>query len=249
MSMCSGRLALVAIAFAGAAGTARAHDLACEQTIDGQTAIVISHYPAKLHFGITIRNIHPTDASTVAAIRAPFLEGLGFRFTPAAPFTIPVGGSAAKGFDVYVGSRKACEALAAGMGAMPSYGAPAYGVAMARLGSGDDEHHGEDRHHGDGDHHDGGDDHGHAEVPLPVNACTAGRFVDSIFVVSFDAGAAECRARIVCGDDMARGDGHGDDGHDGEGNPCDGHGDDGHRGGDDHHGEGGSYGAPAKSGS
>src|SRR5689334_8756846 len=210
MSICSRRGALVAIALAGAAGTARAHDLACEQTIDGQTAFVVGHYPATLHLAVTIRNIHPTDASTVATIRAPLLEGLGFRFAPAAPFTLPLGGSAAKAFDVHVGSKKACEALAAGMSAMPSYGTPAYGVAMARLtswqdvygkpcdcpprgGKGDDGHggkgdgkggddhgKGDDGHHAEDGHHDGDDDHGHGEMPPPVNACTAATFVDSI---------------------------------------------------------------------
>jgi hypothetical protein len=245
----------IALALTAAPLAAAGHDLACDQTVGGATAIVVQRYPAKLHFNVTIRNVHPTDASTVSSVSAPLLERLGFAFTPAAPFTLPVGGQASAAFDLVVKSRAACEALAAGTMPMhPSHPGMVIPSAYGESCSGGDhrhdgdrqacdgEHHDGDHHgdgHGDGDHHDGDDD----GAPCTTGLCHDGAFLDSIFVATFDMGAAECRARIVCGaedkDDHDRDDGDRDGEHDGDGDHHDDHDRD---GGHDDDGHGSSYG-------
>src|SRR3954471_1955819 len=94
------------------ASSARAHELACEKTIDGGVVHEITHYPAKLHFRVAVINTHPTDASTALAVRDDVMEALGIAFTPAAPFTLGVGKSAEFAFDVTMKDRAQCLQLA-----------------------------------------------------------------------------------------------------------------------------------------
>ena len=198
------RFEAIAIALAAAAGAARAHDLTCEEKVDGKTAIVVRHFPATVHFDVTIVNTHPSDASTVASIVAPF----GFKFHPMPPFSIPVGGSVKDVFDVRIETKKACEALAMGL---PSHEFHFVHVkACHGHGEGEDECEdekddrgkGDDKHKGEPGHHEGdGDDDGHDHHVCTNGLCHEGAFLDGEFIARFDFGEAHCRARIVCGDE------------------------------------------------
>src|SRR3954469_23366763 len=83
-------------------GSARAHELVCEKTVDGHAVREITHYPAKLHFRMAVINTHPTDASTALSVHDDLMKALGIAFTPAPPFTLAVGQSAEFDFDVTI---------------------------------------------------------------------------------------------------------------------------------------------------
>jgi len=103
--------AAFAAAAAAAAIAAEAHEFSCVKTVNGEVIHEIHHYPAKLHFKITVTNTHP-DESTALSVEDRMLESLGFKFTPAAPFNLKVGESVTSKFDVTVESKAECEALA-----------------------------------------------------------------------------------------------------------------------------------------
>jgi hypothetical protein len=99
------------LAVAAAAAGARAHEFSCVKTVNGEVVHEIRHYPARLHFKIRVTNTHPTE-STALAVEDKLLQSLGFKFTPAVPFTLAIGQSVQSSFDVTVKSRAECEALA-----------------------------------------------------------------------------------------------------------------------------------------
>ena len=91
-------------------GAARAHEFACEKTIEGEVVHVVADYPATLHFKVVITNTHPTDASTAAAVRDDLLTRLGVKLIEA-PFTLQVGQSAQFETIVRVASAAQCFGL------------------------------------------------------------------------------------------------------------------------------------------
>jgi hypothetical protein len=90
-------------------GQARAHELGCEKTVDGQSLVVVDHYPATLTWRLTVRNTHPTAVSTVLSVSDPMLEARGFSW--ATPFDLDVGQAASATFDTTVSSFADCVAL------------------------------------------------------------------------------------------------------------------------------------------
>ena len=109
-----GRLRTAAfIAGALLASAAFGHEFVCEKTVDGEQVREIDEYPATLHFTVTVKNVHPTDASTAQAVHDPMLDALGVSFEPEAPFTLAVGQSASFGWDVTVKSAAHCRRLMA----------------------------------------------------------------------------------------------------------------------------------------
>jgi len=92
--------------------SARAHELVCEKTVDGNLVREVTHYPAKLHFKVVVTNTHPTDASTALSVNDDLMKALGITFTPAAPFTLGVGQSTEFDFDVTVKDEAQCLQLA-----------------------------------------------------------------------------------------------------------------------------------------
>jgi hypothetical protein len=110
MTWRAGGAALLAAAGA-TVSAAQAHEFACQKTVNGEVVHEIRHYPAKLRFQIVVTNTHP-DPSTALAVEDKVLESLGFKFTPAPPFTLAVGASVTSTFEVKVKSQAECLALA-----------------------------------------------------------------------------------------------------------------------------------------
>src|SRR2546430_8823025 len=88
--------------------SAGAHELTCRKTVDGDAVHEVTHYPAKLHFKVTVINTHPTDASTALSVHDDLMEALGISFMPAPPFTLDVGKSTEFAFDVTVKDEAQC---------------------------------------------------------------------------------------------------------------------------------------------
>ena len=97
--------AAAAIAISGAA---RAHEFACEKTVDGTIVRVVDQYPATLNFRIVLTNTHPSDRSIALAVRDDVLAALGVKLTPV-PFTLEVGQSVEFSASVTVRSQADCQ--------------------------------------------------------------------------------------------------------------------------------------------
>ncbi|WP_342377140.1 hypothetical protein NVS55_37760 [Myxococcus stipitatus] len=98
-------------ALAGACA-ANAHDLEVEKRVNGETSTTVSTYPATLVFSYTVTNVHPSLPSTLLTVADPLFASRGFRFTPAPPVDIPVGGSLTYQFTYTLDSFEDCLALA-----------------------------------------------------------------------------------------------------------------------------------------
>jgi hypothetical protein len=79
--------------------------------VNGEVVHQIRHYPAKLHFKVVVTNTDNVP-STALSVEDKVLESLGFKFTPAPPFTLAVGQSVTSTFEVTVKTQAECEALA-----------------------------------------------------------------------------------------------------------------------------------------
>ncbi len=95
---------------------ARAHELTCEKTVDGVTYEDVSTYPTTLHYKLTVTNALSNASSDVLSEEDALLEGLGFAFDPAPPFTLLPSGSQSYTDDVTVESYEQCLELAAKSG-------------------------------------------------------------------------------------------------------------------------------------
>lgn len=93
------------------AGAARAHELACEKTFNGQQMVTVSTYPADVEVRITISNTHLTSPSTALAVEITGLPEENGLFSP--PFTLPVGGSQTATMNIHIDSYEQCLQLAA----------------------------------------------------------------------------------------------------------------------------------------
>jgi hypothetical protein len=100
----------------GYGSVAGAHDLICEKTVNGQSAVTVNSYPATVQYRFTVTNIHPTDVSIADTADDALLASRGFAFSPAPPFALDVGASTSMTFDVTLASEADCLALAAADG-------------------------------------------------------------------------------------------------------------------------------------
>lgn len=89
------------------AGATAAHEFSCESRVNGEVIHEVNHYPAKLRLRFTVRNTHPTDASTALAVRDGILERLGLT-GPLAPFTLEPAGKLVREAIVRVVDRAQC---------------------------------------------------------------------------------------------------------------------------------------------
>jgi hypothetical protein len=92
---------------------AHAHLFTCEKTVNGSSYVELSSYPAALNYHFAVINSHPTSPSTASSVSDPALASLGYSFSPAPPFTLPVGGSHTDSFSVPLASYEECQELAA----------------------------------------------------------------------------------------------------------------------------------------
>lgn len=99
------------VAILAFAKVADAHSFVCEKTVNGQSSIEVSSYPTTLHFEFEVINNHSSSASTYTSVSDDTLAG--FSFDPAAPYSVPFGGSVSDTFDVEVTSFEDCARLAA----------------------------------------------------------------------------------------------------------------------------------------
>jgi hypothetical protein len=104
--------AAVAVAVLGGAGAAGAHEFDCHKTVNGAQVYTASSYPAALNYRFEVINTHPTSASVALAVQDKRLAHWGFKFEPAAPVSLPVGGSVTDSFSLKVPSYEACLQLA-----------------------------------------------------------------------------------------------------------------------------------------
>ena len=104
-----------------AGGVAHAHQLSCQKTVNGSSAFSVTSYPTTLHYAITVINELQGAPSQALCVRDPLLEGLGFSFTPAPPFTLDPGCSVTDTFDVKIRSEADCLWLAAQDGTADRY--------------------------------------------------------------------------------------------------------------------------------
>ena len=102
----------VAAAAIALTGTARAHEFACEKTVDGEVVHVVESYPATLTFKVVLTNTHPTDRSTALSLRDDVFARLGVRLPPV-PLTLEVGQSTEFTATVTVQNDADCMRLAA----------------------------------------------------------------------------------------------------------------------------------------
>lgn len=98
------------------AQVAGAHELSCDKTVNGTTYMEVSGYPTTLHYVLTVNNTSPLYGSYVLTASDPLLEGQGFSFTPAAPFSLDFGASTSDSFDVVLNDEADCLAMAAADG-------------------------------------------------------------------------------------------------------------------------------------
>lgn len=88
------------------ATTARAHEFTCEETIDGASRVELSSYPATLHVSVEIDNSHPSAESEALDVESVLLDHEKQNFST--PFTLAVGGSVSKYFELTIGSYEQC---------------------------------------------------------------------------------------------------------------------------------------------
>lgn len=94
-----------------AAPAARAHELECEKTVNGEVFLEADDFPLTLHYSLTVRNIHPSLPSEVLEASDPLLESLGFPGFDV-PFTLPLDGEETKTFNVVLDDVEDCLKLA-----------------------------------------------------------------------------------------------------------------------------------------
>lgn len=104
------------VAALGTAGVASAHEFDCRKTVNGGPLYTVTRYPATLHYRFDVINTHPSATSVALEVSDPRLAHFGFRFHPATPFSVPVGGSVSDDFWLRVPDYQACLALAASDG-------------------------------------------------------------------------------------------------------------------------------------
>lgn len=92
---------------------AQAHSFVCQKTVNGTNMLEVASYPTTLSYVLTVSNSHATSASTAQSVSDPAMSSLGFTFEPAAPFTLPVGGTVTDTFEVMLNSVEDCIDLAA----------------------------------------------------------------------------------------------------------------------------------------
>ena len=114
-AFCAGAACAVLLAHA-----ASAHEFACESRVNGEVIHEVNHYPAMLQLRFTVRNTHPTDASTASAVRDGILERLGLTAS-LAPFKLGLGEELTREATVQVKDQAECLALT---------GAPACGQSL-----------------------------------------------------------------------------------------------------------------------
>jgi hypothetical protein len=106
--MMTKRTIAAAAAALALSGAARAHEFACEKTIEGEVVHVVQAYPATVHVKVVVTNTHPTDASTALSVRDDLLARLGVKLALNAPFTLQVGQSAEIEAVMTIGSEAEC---------------------------------------------------------------------------------------------------------------------------------------------
>jgi methionine-rich copper-binding protein CopC len=113
MRKLAGSLVASLAVFAIAKG-ADAHSFICEKTVNGQSTVEVSAFPATLHFEFNVINNHPSLPSTYSSASDPAFAG--FAFEPAAPYEVPFGQSVKDELHVIVENIDQCRALAAADG-------------------------------------------------------------------------------------------------------------------------------------
>jgi hypothetical protein len=98
------------------ASLAQAHLLECDKMVNGVSLLEVDSYPATLMYEITVRNTHPTDASTAESVMDAALASQGYSFTPAAPFTLMLGESVTDTISIPLASPEECLDLASADG-------------------------------------------------------------------------------------------------------------------------------------
>lgn len=93
-----------------------AHEFECEKQVNGVSVYEIDSYPATLNWTLEVKNIHPTEASTVLDLEDALLEALGFVFEPEAPYTLQLNDSETYTFQHTVADAAACARLSNGDG-------------------------------------------------------------------------------------------------------------------------------------
>lgn len=99
---------------------ANAHELECEKTVNGETLLELSEFPATLDYLLTIRNIHPESASTVTDASDPLLEGEGWTGFPD-NLVIPFGDEADDTFSIELETFEDCLSLATNDGTSDAF--------------------------------------------------------------------------------------------------------------------------------
>lgn len=100
----------------GVGGAASAHELVCEQYIDGAILGAVGSFPATVQFQFRIFNVHPTAESVALSVEDPALASYGFTFSEPLPLGVPVGGYRDASFSLRIDSLADCERLAAADG-------------------------------------------------------------------------------------------------------------------------------------
>lgn len=113
------------VAALGVAGTARAHEFACEKSVEvlgaplkltGDAAPRVTRFPATLRFHYKLKNIHPTAESVANSVEDPLLAPYGGGTPFRTPMGVGVGEEREAIFDLKLESLDACQALAASDG-------------------------------------------------------------------------------------------------------------------------------------
>ena len=111
-----------ALAVACAWGSvASAHELECKKTVNGYSVYEVTGYPTTLHYEMEVHNVHPKLPSKVLTLEDAILEGMGFTFSPAASYEVPLHGKQIYAYDVTVDSLEQCMVLAEKDGAKDEY--------------------------------------------------------------------------------------------------------------------------------
>lgn len=93
------------------APVARAHELACEKTVNDEKFVEAIRFPMKLEYKLKVENVHPTSPSEVLEASDEVFEQLGGEAFDT-PFTLPLHGSATESYTVNVEDYDHCLELA-----------------------------------------------------------------------------------------------------------------------------------------
>jgi hypothetical protein len=104
-------LALGALGALCVASAARAHEMKCTKTVNGQSAIELDTFPATLTYVVTVFNTHPTMPSTALSLTDTLFDPLNLHFNPPPPFTLQVGEHVTNTFIISVPDFQTCENL------------------------------------------------------------------------------------------------------------------------------------------